>query len=230
MIFFPNLDNKCFCYCKGNYAVYVKVIMSEYLGSGHGVVCPLCINILFNSKYYFLEYLTSVLINDIIYLTLIMSKKEVVKTKNKNDPKTKSLSGQGVLNPHPERVKDPLFRENEFFDPRDLVQVKYEMIRKVTTDGKPVAQAAQEFGFSRPSFYQAQSAFEKEGLPGLIPRKRGPRTRHKLTEEIMKSIEKVRAENASTGLKDLVKHVQAHFGIRVHQRSIERAIGDKKKR
>lgn len=229
MIFFPNLDNKYFCCCKGNYAVYVKIIMSKCLGIEHRVICLLDINILFNSKYYFPELLTSILIYDIIYLTYITNRKEVVKTKNKNDQKTKSLSGQGVLNQHPERVKDPLFRENEFFDPRDLVQVKYEMIRKVTTDGKPVTHAAQEFGFSRPSFYQAQSAFEKEGLPGLIPRKRGPRTRHKLTEEVMKSIEKVRAENASAGPKDLVKHVQSHFGIRVHQRSIERAIGDKKK-
>lgn len=230
MIFFPNLDNKCFCCCKGNYAVYVKIIMSKQLGSGHKIIYTLGIIILFNSKYYFPKYLTSALIYNIIYLTFITNRKEVVKTKNKNDQKTRSLSGQGVLNQHPERVKDSLFRENEFFDPRDLVQVKYEMIRKVTTDGKPVAQAAQEFGFSRPSFYQAQSAFEKEGLPGLIPRKRGPRTRHKLTEEVMKSIEKVRAENASADPKDLVKHVQAHFGIRIHQRSIERAIADKKKR
>ena len=154
----------------------------------------------------------------------------MVKTKDENGLKTKSLSEQGVLNQHPGRVKDPLFKENEFFDPRDLLQVKYEMIRRVTTDGKPVAQTAKDFGFSRPSFYQAQSAFIKEGLPGLIPRKRGPRTRHKLTDEVMEFINKVRAENASIGPKDLVKHVQVHFGIRIHQRSIERAIGDKKKR
>ena len=150
--------------------------------------------------------------------------------KDKNDLKAKALSEQGALNRHSDRVKDPLFRENEFFDPRDLVQVKYEMIRKVATDGRPVVQAAQEFGFSRPSFYQAQSAFTKEGLSGLIPRKRGPRTRHKLKDEVMKFIETLRTENASITPKDLAKQVQAHFGMRVHQRSIERAMGDKKKR
>jgi transposase len=93
-----------------------------------------------------------------------------------------------------------------------------------------VVQAAQEFGFSRPSFYQAQSAFTKEGLSGLMPRKRGPRTRHKVTDEVMKFIEALCTENPSIRPKDLAKQVQAHFGMKVHQRSIERAIGDKKKR
>lgn len=179
---------------------------------------------------YFQKHLTFSLINDIIYLTLMQGIKEVVKTKDKNDPKAKALSEQGVLNQRPDRVTDPLFRENEFFDPRDLVQVKYEMIRKVTTDGRPVVQAAQEFGFSRPSFYQAQSAFIKEGLSGLIPRKRGPRTRHKVTDEVIRFIEKLRAEDPSIGPKYLAQQVQDHFGIRVHQRSIERAMGGKKKR
>ena len=82
-----------------------------------------------------------------------------------------------------------LQQENEFFDPRDLVQVKYEMIRRVRTDDGTVAGAVQSFGFSRPSFYQAHAAFEQEGLMGLVPKKRGPRTRHKLGSEVMAFIE-----------------------------------------
>jgi hypothetical protein len=44
------------------------------------------------------------------------------------------------LNPSPERVTDELFQE--FFDPRDLVQVKYEMLRRVQTEGQPVGRSA----------------------------------------------------------------------------------------
>ena len=40
------------------------------------------------------------------------------------DPKSLALRQQGCLNPHPEQVKDELFQTREFFDPRDLVQVK----------------------------------------------------------------------------------------------------------
>ena len=68
-------------------------------------------------------------------------------------PKTLALRQQGCLNPHPEQVSDELFRTREFFDPRDLVQVQYEMLRRVETERLPVNQSAAAFGFSRPSFY-----------------------------------------------------------------------------
>src|SRR5205809_6192547 len=92
------------------------------------------------------------------------------------DPaKLQTLRQQACLNPRPDRVHDEFFHDSEFFDPHDLVQVKYEMLRRVQKDGNPVSQAAATFGFSRPSFYQAQAAFEQAGLAGLIPHKRGPK-------------------------------------------------------
>jgi hypothetical protein len=69
------------------------------------------------------------------------------------DAKLQTLQQQGTLNPRPEDVRDELFLQNGFFDPRDLVQVKYEMLCRVETDGKSVTEAATRFGFSRPSFY-----------------------------------------------------------------------------
>ena len=101
------------------------------------------------------------------------------------DPKSLALRQQGCLNPHPERVTDELFQTREFFDPRDLIQVKYEMLRRVETEGLPVNRSAAAFGFSRPSFYQAQASFQQGGLPALMPQKRGPKQAHKLTAEVL---------------------------------------------
>src|SRR6266568_3538325 len=88
--------------------------------------------------------------------------------------KLDALRQTGTLHPHPKRVTDSLFQSQPFFDVRDLMQVKYEMLRKVEADGAPVSTAATTFGLSRPSFYQAQAAFEQGGLAGLAPQKRGP--------------------------------------------------------
>ena len=77
--------------------------------------------------------------------------------KPSRDPKSQALQQQGCLHPHPEQVTDELFQTREFFDPRDLVQVKYEMLRRVESEGLPVSRSAAAFGFSRPSFYQAQA-------------------------------------------------------------------------
>lgn len=128
------------------------------------------------------------------------------------------------MNPRAERVTDELFRHTPFLDARDLVQVKYEMVRRVQMDGGSVVRAAEAFGFSRPSFYEAREAFRREGLAGLLPHKRGPRGGHKLTPQVLRFMEERRAEDRSLAATKLVPLIRARFGIQVHPRSIERAL------
>jgi transposase len=139
------------------------------------------------------------------------------------DPKTRALQQESSLHPHPEQVIDELFLTHEFFDPRDLVQVKYEMLRRVQSEGQAVSQSASHFGFSRPSFYQAQAAFEQGGLPALMPQKRGPKKAHKLTAEVLAFVRQAQQEDPSLRSAALASLVQDRYGITVHPRSIERA-------
>lgn len=150
--------------------------------------------------------------------------------KNSRPAKLDTLRQQGILNPRPEAVTDQRFQENDFFDARDLVQVKYEMLRRVEVEQDSVSQSAAAFGFSRPSFYQAQSAFEQAGLTGLIPQKRGPRRAHKLTAEVMEFIQQSRTAQPSLRAEELVPLVQKRFGVRVHRRSIERSLSLQQKK
>jgi transposase len=151
--------------------------------------------------------------------------------KQKPDPtKLDSLRRQGCLNLHPELVTDPLFREREFFDANDLVQIKYEMLRRVEVDNLTVSQAAFTFGLSRPTFYQARFDFEQGGLPGLIPRKPGPRTAHKFTPEIVDFIRGEQQANLSLRASELVTLVRERFGITVHPNSIDRALRRQEKK
>jgi len=140
------------------------------------------------------------------------------------DEKAAALRSAGALNPRPQTVRDPLFITQPFFDGRDLVQVKYEMLRRVQREGGSVTHAAADFGFSRVSFYQTQTAFAAGGLPGLVPRRRGPRGAHKLTEEVMAFLDQARAEAPELSSRDLAGRVQERFGLSVHPRSIERAF------
>lgn len=140
------------------------------------------------------------------------------------DPKVAALRETRTLNPRPEAVRDEQFGTSEFFDARDLVQVKYEMVRRVQVDGAPVAHAAAAFGFSRPSYYEAATALQRDGLPGLVPDKPGPRRAHKLTEEIVTFAQVARAEDPSRRAGDLAAMIAARFGVVVHPRSVERAL------
>lgn len=146
-----------------------------------------------------------------------------------DDAKLQSLKAQGCLNRRPDAVTDLLFREDEFFDPRDLMQVKYEMLRRVRHEGLPVSRASAAFGLSRPAYYQAQFAFLREGLPGLTPKKRGPRGGHKLTEEVVEFVVQERIKDSSIVASELAELVAGRFGVKVHPRSVERALARLKK-
>jgi transposase len=140
------------------------------------------------------------------------------------DPKEESLREARALNPRPEAVADAGFAASEFLDARDLVQVKYEMVRRVRVDGEPVAATAQGFGFSRPSWYAAAAALDEDGLPGLLPARPGPRRAHKLTEEVLSDLREALENDPRLRTTDLVARVETRFGLRVHPRSIERAL------
>ena len=134
-----------------------------------------------------------------------------------------ALKAQGAAHPHPEAVTYPLFRDGAFFDPNDLVQVKYEMLRSVEKDGRAVVEAAEAFGLSRPVYYVTRELFNREGLPGLLPRKRGPKRPHKLTEENLVLLAQAvrKAEHMPSGA-ELTALLAERCGISAHPRSILR--------
>ena len=146
------------------------------------------------------------------------------------DPKAAALRAAGALHPHPEAVQDPAFAGAPFFDPRDRVQVKYEMLRRQQVDGQPVTTVAAAFGVSRQAFYTAQAAFTTQGLPGLLPRPRGPQRRHKCTDTILAFARQWRAEHATDPAAELAATVHQQFGVTLHPRSLLRALARPEKK
>lgn len=144
--------------------------------------------------------------------------------------KQQQLRVAGCLNPKPDTVTDDLFRTDAFFDPYDLVQVKYEMVRRVRADKYPASMAAHAFGFSRVAFYQIRDKLDKSGLGGLVAKKRGPRTRHKVTGEVLAYVKELLERDGSISPARLSNHVKERFGVQVHPRSIRRALGAAKKK
>jgi transposase len=147
----------------------------------------------------------------------------------RRNTKAERLKALKSLNRHPERVRAPWFQSGSFFDAQDLVQVKYEMLRHVKHEGASKAETAALFGLSRPAFYQAEAALEREGLAGLLPRRRGPKGAHKLTAEVMEFIERRQAQDPGIHARALAREIKAQLNFSVHPRSIERALARKKK-
>ena len=147
------------------------------------------------------------------------------------EDKESALRRHHALNPRPNAVRDTAFNSgNPFFDPRDLVQVKYEMLRRVREENESVSQAAADFGFSRPSFYEAKTLFEADGLPGLLPQRPGPKRAHKLSEEVVDRLQEALASDPSLNSVRMAALLEAERGLQVHPRSVERALARRRKR
>jgi transposase len=148
----------------------------------------------------------------------------------RRDSKSEALAQDGVLNRHPDAVRDAQFTGNPFFDPKDLVQVRYEMVRRHQVDSIAISEVATTFGVSRPTFYKAQNALERAGLAGLLPSQRGPKGGHKISAEVIAFVAELKAENPELTTPQCLGAIEEHFGVKAHRRSLERALARKKKR
>ncbi len=153
-----------------------------------------------------------------------------MRTYTQSDPKSEYLRQTATLNPRPESVSDALFQVHPFFDPRDLLQVKYEMLHRVFKDGQAVGATAAAFGFSRVSFSQLRKRFNTDGLFGLLPQIKGPHQAYKLSASVLVFIEDILRAEPELRTRDLPARVKERFGIAVHLRSIERALTSQRKK
>jgi transposase len=144
--------------------------------------------------------------------------------------KRQALQSTGTFNSRSAQVRHALFQESEFFDAEDLLQLKYETLRALEAEGYSIAQAATEFGLSRPTIYQAQQHFQEQGLQGMLPRKRGPKHPHKLTAEIRQHLQELAAAEPELKGRELAARLHQRFKVKVHPRTIEKALKSKTKR
>jgi transposase len=156
------------------------------------------------------------------------TERDVPSKYDRKSAKAAALATEGTLNPAPEKVGDPKFRDNEFFDARDAVQVKYEMLRRVVVESASVTQATQEYGVSRPTYYQAKTSFDEAGIAGLVPKKRGPRGPRKIQGEVRAFVQERLVPGEPIRARELAATIRRQFGLDVHPRTIERAIREKK--
>ena len=71
-----------------------------------------------------------------------------------------SLKKSGCYNSNHEKVSASVFETTPFFDKKDIVQVKYEMIRAASKNESSITEIANLYGFSRKSYYKF-SPFER---------------------------------------------------------------------
>ena len=200
-----------------------RPICHHYYASTSEVLTRETLQVFYDIKIYLNLSLTRLMSMYLIIVTLMAKN-------SPPDAKTSALRAARALHPRPDAVQDETFSGHEFFDRRDRVQVKYEMLRRHRVEGKPVTEVAAAFGVSRQAFYTAGSAFRAEGIPGLLPRQRGPRRAHKCTDEVLDFVEQWRESQPPGNEESVTTAIRRRFGVSLHPRSIDRALARRKKK
>ena len=138
--------------------------------------------------------------------------------------KDENLKKNGCFNSNHENVTANVFNMPLFFDKKDIVQVRYEMIRAVSKDEGSVTEIADAFGFSRKSFYQMRKAFEADGLCALLPKKTGPKGAFKLNPDVLAFIDSFSAEHKNAKSKEISSALESEKGVKVHPKTIHRYL------
>lgn len=138
------------------------------------------------------------------------------------------LKENGTYNPGGESVRADDFLHGIFFDPNDLVQVKYEMLRSVEKKECSISEASEKYGLSRQTYYINKSAIENGGLTALMPKKTGPKDGFKLKDEGRRFIDNYISEHPGASPHEINAAMTADTGITVHDRTIARYLSKKR--
>ena len=139
------------------------------------------------------------------------------------------LIENGTFNKNYKNVKISKFIDDRFFDPMDIAQVKYEMLKEVERNGMTITDAADNYGFSRTAYYSIKDAFGTQGIRGLIPEKTGPKSPHKLTQEYQNLIDEWVLDNPSISSNEIAERLNQECFINISKRTIERYRAKKKR-
>ena len=134
------------------------------------------------------------------------------------------LEQEGLLNPKPERVSYLLFEKFEFFDPLDLPQVRYEMIRTARVENISVSEACKLFGFSREYFYKLERAFMARGYVALLGSTMGRRPLIALNQEVVNFIVHRKLEEPKLSGEELRKEIRKLYSVECSRRTVERIV------
>jgi len=138
----------------------------------------------------------------------------------------RALEQAGLLHPAAEAVVAEPFRSHpRFFASFDKVQVKYEMLRAHALDGRSATAAANEHGYSRAAFYLVQAAFDRSGVVGLLDERPGRRGPLRLSPEVLGFLETRRREMSEASGAQLASELEAALGVKLHRRTVEKALG-----
>ena len=144
--------------------------------------------------------------------------------------KQETLVDNGTYNKNHDKVKEQRFASDDFYDPQDLAQVKYEMLRTARETERNIDEIADKFGYSRAAFYKIKTSFDERGVSAFVSGKSGPKNARKLTEEHQEFIDRYLAEHPTASSGNIADILKKERGLIINKRTVERYRSSRRRR
>lgn len=109
--------------------------------------------------------------------------------------------------------------------PDDELTRKLAMIIEGDLEGLGPLAAAAKFGFSKQRYFQLRAAFLERGATALLSGKRGPKTRSRRTDEVVRQIIRQRFLDPEASAAVIAQKLR-QTGLPISTRSVERVIAE----
>ena len=127
-----------------------------------------------------------------------------------------------------DKVTEPRFLDSDLFDPKDLLQVRYEMVRSIKEGVITLDEVPSKYGVSAMTAKRCVSSLEKGGIIALVPERKGPKGPSSLDDESLRFIDSYIAEHPKASGRKVHDALEAEKHVGVSKRTVERYLSSKK--
>jgi len=110
-------------------------------------------------------------------------------------------------------------------DADDEVARKLAMLVKGECGPDGPVRAAEEFGFSRPRYFQLRTLFHKHGAAGLVSQRRGPKSNYRRTREVAHQVVRYRFLDSDISAEVIAQKLRQN-NFPISTRSVDRILAD----
>ena len=142
--------------------------------------------------------------------------------------KEEHLRATQTFNTNYAKINDPIFQRSGIMDPRDLLLVRFELVRSLELDGKPIEEVCSQYGISPCTARRYVRDMKERGLIALVPEKRGPNGPSVMTDEIANYIDKYLTDHPKASAGKVYQSLVDAKKVTIGKRTVERYISSKK--
>ena len=138
------------------------------------------------------------------------------------------LKANHTFNFRNDKVIASRFIESDLYASRDLLQVRYELVRSIEEGDIALDEVPDKYGVSSVTAKRYVRSFKEGGMIALVPEQKGPKGPSSLDDEALRFIDSYIAEHPKASGRKVHEALESERHLGISKRTVERYLSSKK--